>query len=304
MIQPHQVIRSTQVGGELIPFDLNQYVSAHKVRMNEKIEITIRFSPITGKKGQTLSFTQMVMPYPSFLPDSPDQHFGNIQDAHPNDFGTIRFLEDAPSQLTSPVVQVESQPISESMKIVSESNPSGRVQRPFYYFNDSSADYINRLMLKDGKANLRIQMGGGVEAEYRVIIFINHKPVMIEGNESFIIKSAYDQIVTYNFILDTHELPRFNSLYATILPTGDGFLLNPESGFKSKSILLINEDAPWLGEASQTSTPGNNTMDPGMLFDSSFSQDGLQDLSSELISNNISSGDILCLTNMGGSNIF
>src|SRR5690606_39797151 len=43
---------------------------------------------------------------------------------------------------------------------------------------------------------------------------------------------------------------------------------------------------------------------PGMLFDSSFSQDGLQDLSSELISNNISSGDILCLTNMGGSNIF
>ena len=127
---------------------------------------------------------------------------------------------------------------------------------------------------------------------------------MIEGNESFIIKSAYDQIVTYNFILDTHELPRFNSLYATILPTGDGFLLNPESGFKSKSILLINEDAPWLGEASQTSTPGNNTMDPGMLFDSSFSQDGLQDLSSELISNNISSGDILCLTNMGGSNIF
>lgn len=134
MIQPHQVINSTQAGGGLVPVDMNQYVSAHKVRMNEKIEITIKFNPVTGKKGQTLSFNQMVMPHPSFMPHSPDQYFGNFQDAHPYDFGVIRFLVDAPSQVHSPIVQVESKPIPESMKMVSENNPTGRIGNPFYYF--------------------------------------------------------------------------------------------------------------------------------------------------------------------------
>ncbi len=248
-IQPHQVIKSTQASEGLRPVDELQYLSSHSMKTNEHIEVTIRFTPVTGKKGQTLSFNQMVMLYPSYLPDSPDQYFGSLQEGHPWDYGTIRFLEDAPSQLENTYVQVESQLMPESMKMVSEDNPTGRVKVPFYYFNDDSGrDYISRLMLEDGKANLRIQIGGGVEADYRVTIFVNHKPVMIEGNESFNIKSVYDQIVTYNFVLDVQELPRFNSLYATILPIGDGYLLNPESGKKTTSTLLINEDAPWSGE--------------------------------------------------------
>ena len=299
-IQPHQVIKSTQSSEGLRPVDELQYLSSHRMKTNEHIEVTIRFNPVTGKKGQTLSFNQMVMLYPSYLPDSPDQYFGIMHDAHPYDYGTVRFLEDAPTQVQSPVVQVESQPIPESMKMVSEDNPTGRVQTPFYYFNDGSRDGIAKVILKDGKANLRIQIGGGVEANYRVTIFVNHKPVMVEGNESFIIKSVYDQIVTYNFVLDVQDLPRFNSLYATILPTGDGYLLNPESGNKNTSILLINEDAPWSGEASQTSTTGDNTT----VISSNFSQDGLQDLSSGLIGSHISSGDILHLSNMSDSIVF
>lgn len=303
-IQPHQVIKSTQSSEGLRPVDELQYLSTHKMKKNEHIEVTIRFIPVTGKKGQTLSFNQMVMLYPSYLPDSPDKYFGIMHDAHPYDYGTVRFLEDAPSQIESPDVQVESQPIPESLKRVSEDNPTGRVQNPFYYFNDGSGDYIARLFLKNGKANLRIQIGGGVEASYRVSVFVNHNPVMIEGNESFIIKSAYDQIVTYNFELDAQGLPRFNSLYATILPIGDGYLLNPESGNKTKSILLINEDAPWAGEFSRASIPGQETSNPGTIIESHFSPDGLQDLSSGLIDNHISSGDIEYLSNMSDSSLF
>jgi len=303
MIQPHQVINSTQAGGGLVPVDMNQYVSAHKVRMNEKIEITIKFNPVTGKKGQTLSFNQMVMPHPSFMPHSPDQYFGNFQDAHPYDFGVIRFLVDAPSQVHSPIVQVESKPIPESMKMVSENNPTGRIGNPFYYFNDGNADYISKLILKDGKANLRLQIGGGVESDFRVTIFINHKPVMVEGNDSFIINTAYDQIVTYNFELDVQGLPRFNSLYATILPTGDGYLLNPESGYKTGSILLINEDAPWSGAVPPTSTDDHNAITPEHTLNTNFSQASLQDLSNGLMSHKTSSRDLLYLSSMSESTV-
>ena len=303
MIQPHQVINSTQAGGGLVPVDMNQYVSAHKVRMNEKIEITIKFNPVTGKKGQTLSFNQMVMPHPSFMPHSPDQYFGNFQDAHPYDFGVIRFLVDAPSQVHSPIVQVESKPIPESMKMVSENNPTGRIGNPFYYFNDGNADYISKMILKDGKANLRLQIGGGVESDFRVTIFINHKPVMVEGNDSFIINTAYDQIVTYNFELDVQGLPRFNSLYATILPTGDGYLLNPESGYKTGSILLINEDAPWSGAVPPTSTDDHNAITPEHTLNTNFSQASLQDLSNGLMSHKTSSRDLLYLSSMSESTV-
>src|SRR5690606_41545054 len=116
------------------------------MKKNEHIEVTTRFIPVTGKKGQTLSFNQMVMLYPSYLPDSPDKYFGIMHDAHPYDYGTVRFLEDAPSQIESPDVQVESQPIPESLKRVSEVNPTRRVQKTFVYFHDGRVDYIVRVV--------------------------------------------------------------------------------------------------------------------------------------------------------------
>jgi hypothetical protein len=303
VIQPHQVVKPIQNTGGLSNIDELHFVSPYRIGNNEKIEVTIRFMPVTGKEGQTLSFHLMVMPYPSFIPESPDQYFGIYQSAHPYDFGTIRFFEDAPTQIESPVVQVASQPIPENMKTVSENNPTGRVQTPFYYFNDGNADYISKLILKDGKANLRLQIGGGVESDFRVTIFVNHKPVMVEGNDSFIIKTAYDQIVTCNFELDANELPRFNSLYATILPTGDGFLLNPESGYKTGSILLINEDAPWSSAALTTSTTDQYVTTPDQTLNTSFSQVGLQDLSNGLVNLEISSKDLLYLSSMSESTV-
>ena len=244
-VQPHQVIRSTQTLDGLRPADELQAVSVHRIAPEETIELTVRFTPTTGKKGETLGFARMAMFKPLYLPASEAETFGVFQDGHPADYGAVRFEADAPGTVESPAAAVQSAPIPESWKMVMEGNPTGRIQHPQVRLNDGSDEFTTRLRFFGGKVPLRIQLWGGAESDYRVTVFVNHVPVEINGSESFMIRSRQDQVVSWNFELDLpEELPRMNSLYATILPVGEGYLANPEGGTKTGSILLINEDAP------------------------------------------------------------
>lgn len=244
-VQPHQVIRSTQTLDGLRPADELQAVSVHRLAPEETIELTVRFTPTTGKKGETLGFARMAMFKPLYLPASEAETFGIFQDGHPADYGAVRFEADAPGAVESPAAAVQSEPIPESWKMVMEGNPTGRVQHPQVRLDDGSDDFIPRIRFSGGKVPLRVQLWGGAESDYRATVFVNHVPVEINGSESFMIRSRQDQVVSWNFELELpEEPPRMNSLYATILPVGEGYLANPEGGTKTGSILLINEDAP------------------------------------------------------------
>lgn len=252
-VQPHHVIRSTQTLDGLRPDGELQAVSVHRIAPEETIELTVRFTPTTGKKGETLGFSQMAMFKPLYLPASEAETFGGFQDGHPNDYGTVRFEIDAPDAVESPAAAVQSEPIPESWKMVMEGNPTGRVQHPQVRLNDGSDDFIPRIWFSGGKVPLRVQLWGGAESDYRATVFVNHVPVEVNGSDSFLIRSRQDQVVSCNFELELpEELPRMNSLYATVLPVGEGYLANPEGGTKTGSILLINEDAPAAEAAPPT----------------------------------------------------
>lgn len=252
-IQPHQVIRSTQTLDGLPPADELQAVSVHRIAPEETIELTVRFTPTTGKKGETLGFAQMAMFKPLYLPPSEAETFGIFQDGHPADYGAVRFEADAPGAVESPAAAVQSEPIPESWKMVMEGNPTGRVQHPQVRLDDGSDDFIPRIRFSGGKVPLRVQLWGGAESDYRATVFVNHVPVEVNGSDSFLIRSRQDQVVSCNFELELpEELPRMNSLYATVLPVGEGYLANPEGGTKTGSILLINEDAPAAEAAPPT----------------------------------------------------
>lgn len=243
-VQPHQVVRSTQTLDGLRPAEELQAVSVHRVAPAETVEITARFTPVTGKKGETLGFARLTMFKPLYLPASESETFGLLHDGHPYDWGTVRFEADAPGEVQSPAVPTLSEPIPESWKIVNESNPTGRIKNPTFRLNDGTGEFMTRLHVIDGKAPLRVQLWGGAESDYRVTVFVNHVPVKINGSDSFIIRSLHDQIVSYEFELDLPaDLPRLNSLYATSLPVGEGYLANPEGGNKTGSALLINDAA-------------------------------------------------------------
>lgn len=252
-VQPHQVIRSTQTLDGLRPADELQAVSVHRIAPEETIELTVRFTPTTGKKGETLGFARMAMFKPLYLPASEAETFGVFQDGHPADYGAVRFEADAPGTVESPAAAVQSAPIPESWKMVMEGNPTGRIQHPQVRLNDGSDEFTTRIRFSGGKVPLRVQLWGGAESDYRATVFVNHVPVEVNGSDSFLIRSRQDQVVSCNFELELpEELPRMNSLYATVLPVGEGYLANPEGGTKTGSILLINEDAPAAEAAPPT----------------------------------------------------
>ena len=175
-VQPHQVIRSTQTLDGLRPADELQAVSVHRIAPEETIELTVRFTPMTGKKGETLGFARMAMFKPLYLPASEAETFGVFQDGHPADYGAVRFEADAPGTVESPAAAVQSAPIPESWKMVMEGNPTGRIQHPQVRLNDGSDEFTTRLRFFGGKVPLRIQLWGGAESDYRVTVFVNHVP--------------------------------------------------------------------------------------------------------------------------------
>ena len=186
----------------------------------------------------------MTMFKPLHLPASESETFGLLHDGHPYDWGTVRFETDAPGEVQSPAVPTLSEPIPESWKMAGESNPTGRIKNPVFRLNDGAGEFMTRLRFTDGKAPLRVQLWGGAESDYRVTVFVNHVPVKVNGSDSFTIRSLHDQIVSYEFELDLPaDLPRLNSLYATSLPVGEGYLANPDGGNKTGSALLINDAA-------------------------------------------------------------
>jgi len=301
-VQPHKVISSSQTLQGVKSVDEEQILSIHRLSFDEHIQITIQFTPVTGKKGEVLSFNRLAMLKPSFLPATENESFGIFQDGNPADFGTIELKVDAPTQLNSPKVDVTTTPIPENMKHVYEGNPTGRVLTPFYFFNDGTRDYVNKIYLNDGKVNLRVQIGGGAAADFRVTIFVNHVPVQVNGQKDFIIQSIYDNIVTYEFVLNLPDLPQLNSLYMTVLPVSDGYLLNPDSGFKTGSILLVNSLhnnslLPTDSDPQSLNTPTQSEVSAIPLPIQEM------DLSASLISNSIASGDILFLSTLDESTV-
>jgi hypothetical protein len=64
---------------------------------------------------------------------------------------------------------------------------------------------------------------------------------MIEGNESFLIQTYYDQVSTYTFTLDISGYDRMNSLYAIVVPVGESYKNNDIYCMKTRTYLLIND---------------------------------------------------------------
>lgn len=302
VVQPHKVIKSSQTLPGLKPIDAEQFLSVHDLSTDEQIQITVQFVPVAGRQGDLLSFNRMFMLKPSYLPSSENGFFGIFQSGDPIEFGQIELKVDAPTQANSLPVEVSAEPIPEVRKIDHEGNPTGRVLSPFFLFNDGSADYPGKVYLNEGKVKLRVQTGGGAEAEYRITIFINHIPVQINGHDSFLIRSKYDNVVTYEFELNLPGLPHLNSLYMIALPVSDGYVINPNSGAKSPSILLINSDS------ANTIVPSPS--DPVEVTETQSGNKPLQlfsgdlDLSDFLIRNKTTSGDILFLSTLDDSTVF
>lgn len=258
VVQPHRVIKTSQQ--QETP-DASQEVlmSKHRVNSDSKIEFTVAFTPVIGSAGDEFGLNAIFLFEPSFVPENESQTFGVYQDGRFQIPLSIIMKTDAPQQARDYAVDVETTPIPQSEKRPDELNPSGRISQPHFLFYSGESYYPNKLIAEDGKIELTTSIYGGIEADYRVTVFVNHQPVSIAGHPNFLIRTHYDQISTYRFTLDVSDYGRINSLYAVILPTGQSYKDSDIYGRKMESILLINDIAETATPTAESTLPVRNT---------------------------------------------
>ena len=242
VVQQHQVIKTSQQEGAPVTGQ-DILMSKHRVAADGKIEFTVSFTPVTGLAGDDLGMNAVFLFEPSFIPKNENQAFGLYQDGRFQIPLTIIMKTAAPQQADNYAVIVETTPIPESEKQANELNPSGRISQPKFLFYSGDFIYNDKSIAQNGQIEVTTSVYGGIEADYRVTVFVNHTPVSIAGHPDFLIQTHYDRISTYQFTLDVHDNGRLNSLYAIFIPVGQSYKDSDIYGTKTTSILLINDIA-------------------------------------------------------------
>ena len=258
VVQPHQVVKTSQ---QEDPPELGQDVifSEHRVSSNGRTEFTVSFTPIAGTIGEEMGLSRLFLFEPSFTPETENQTFGIYQDGSPQLLAPVIMKANAPQKADDYQVDVETSPIPQYEKSASQLNPSGRISQPEFLFYSGENKWNNKLVTQNGRIEMTASVYGGIEADYRVTVFVNHQPVNVAGHPNFLIRTHYDQISTYRFTLDVSDYGRINSLYAVILPTGQSYKDSDIYGRKMRSILLINDIAEAATPTAETTLPVRNT---------------------------------------------
>ena len=240
--QPHQIVKTNQQN-DAPPPDQEMVMSKHRVSGDGRVEFTVAFTPVTGAAGDELGLNAVFLFEPSFSPKTENQTFGIYHDGRFQIPLRVIMNTSVPQQAEYYICDVETTPIPQSEKKSDELNPSGRISQPHFLFYAGDFYYPNKLIAKNGQIDLTASIYGGIEAAYRVTVFVNHQPIQIAGHPHFIIATRYDQISTCRFTLDIHDYGRLNSLYAVMVPAGQSYKDNDIYGVKTSSILLLNDVA-------------------------------------------------------------
>ncbi|MBG0785351.1 MAG: hypothetical protein H0S79_09620 [Anaerolineaceae bacterium] len=241
--QPYQIIETTHPD-TTSPTHQDTLLGKFQLSPDTRIEFTVSITPIIGSAGDELGLFPVTLLEPSFFPESEAGNFGIY---HQGSFYlpiTIQMGADGSRQIVDHVVDLDLAPIPELLFEDAALDASGRINQPnFSLYADAFLGWgeLATTTTKNGKIDLHLSGYGGVEVLYRVTIFINHQPVMIEGNESFLIQTYYDQVSTYTFTLDISGYDRMNSLYAIVVPVGESYKNNDIYCMKTRTYLLIND---------------------------------------------------------------
>ena len=83
-----------------------------------------------------------------------------------------------------------------------------------------------------------MRMFGGLNVEDKVTVFVNNKPVKINGGDYFTVKMQKGKMATITFDLDLSEYDEINSIYAIAMTSGKYYEL--QDVYKTDSMLLVN----------------------------------------------------------------
>lgn len=212
------------------------------LKPGENKDITFYFKPVSGKKGDTVGILPVLIYNPDSLPEENAACFGNNQSLCTNIPLEIEMKKDGENNLKEIKDGVEMGDIPEEIVAEYKSTIASGVQ------DSLDADCVFSILKenddscvingKNGKITITMRMFGGLNVEDKVTVFVNNKPVKINGGDYFTVKMQKGKMATITFDLDLSEYDEINSIYAIAMTSGKYYEL--QDVYKTDSMLLVN----------------------------------------------------------------
>lgn len=247
-VQPYRVVDGrSEAETRLSPLHV------FRLPKDESREITVEFTPAAGRAGESVGVFFAAVATPSFLPESLDRPYYGLNNWTMNTLAwNLIFDADVPNPITADdFVEAAFSPIpAPDSETALSAYDDYFLQYAYFAMTAPDGDEFDPTVIaENGRIPLKIVKYGGETAQYRVTVFLNHRPIPVDGKDSLTIPIEYGKQSTVEFEIDISDAPRLNTLYAIVVPLGthEFVYTNYVRFAKSQSILAVND----LAEAEE-----------------------------------------------------
>lgn len=246
------------VNGMPQPYKVNdtnasyEYMHTFKLKKdNENVPFTFLFSPVTGKKGETLNVTITSFYNPSFIPDmDKTSSYGGYHAILPATY-QLTYKADAnaseykASGITG-AIKLSKEPVTDklletlsknSLRDIDMDTFNNEIFNQIYYDNALKTDNYK---VKDKETlHITYKLCGCAGLEYTTTFYINHKPISFSKGISVDTTIEKGSVSVMELDINSGDLADFNTFYAISIPKNakefpDGIF----EAIKTPSILL------------------------------------------------------------------
>lgn len=217
------------------------YMQVFHLEYQQKDSFNMVFQPVTGKAGETVSIMAVTILKPSFIASESNPRYGFYHGESATIARHISFEIDAPAQTFA--VPTAAYTVAELPKDVMDNLVAWGSLDAL----DTTAELSlnvdeGNVIRSDGKTvEITVRFYGGPEAAFNITLFVNHRPVQVDGADYLSVKTEKNKMVEVTFQLDTTELDELNTIYAIAVTAGADDALEINNPVKTPSILLVNK---------------------------------------------------------------
>lgn len=246
------------------PYKINDtngsYEYMHNLKLtkdNEPVNYNFIFTPITGKKGDTVNLTVTSIYFPEFIPNMKDtSSYGLYHSILPVEI-PMKFNKDT-NELDSSLysqrsylsdTQISTYPItnefiknelSSMYKVITEEDLKSDILTKIYY--NGNQVMSNLKVEENEKMHITYKICGVPGAKYKTTFYINHHPIANDELISFNTTIEKGKVCVIDAEIDINQLNDLNTFYAISVPTNSKDYYNENVYLEKTSSILLYKD--------------------------------------------------------------
>lgn len=234
------------VDGEAQPIKINlngketetETMQKFKMKPGERQEFEVRFTPVSGKKGDKVGVIPALISAPDVIPADKDiVSFGNCYKLSSNIPLIINMKEDGQNKTKKSAAGYDLIDIPQSVLDQYE----GVEGKDTYDIIDASQcleieSPNNKLLIKDNKLDLTLNIYGGKQVTEKITLFIDNKPITIDKGDFVEVKTKKGKMCQIKATIDVSFVKKNSVMYGIAMTSGEDYKV--QDIYATKPVLL------------------------------------------------------------------